>query len=337
MDTYEKIKLIDARNKHVFKTKILDEYSEGWLSKIRTKTVDKVPTEKVSTTFYYVRANDKYFILKSVICPDSLSEAIDATRREYKDSLRTYKMCHGVAKVCGFCESANKITKEIAIESLYGYKGQSLQELMEERSQKELFNIMKDVLNCMEQLEDNDLAHCHLNLENILIYDDKVRILDFGVSETFDTKSQYFSVAVNIRAKLTGEILAYYPPEVLKGESYIPIKVDVYSWGALLYQVLTKKNGRQLDDEMDFVENHKLNEVKYQEFIENLYNMEISDTVMKKLVVDMLKLIFKTKNKKRPTFKCLKSMVKSLDEYYMKEINDLSMKIQALQQMPSNF
>jgi serine/threonine protein kinase len=84
-----------------------------------------------------------------------------------------------------------------------------------------------DLCNILECLHSNDMAYLDLRPENIVIHNDRAKLIDFGVSR-FGKETE----------KHVAGSACYLPPEmILKGECHFS-KSDIFSFGVLLYNLL---------------------------------------------------------------------------------------------------
>lgn len=91
-----------------------------------------------------------------------------------------------------------------------------------------------EICSAMKYLHDRNIIHRDLKPENILITESyHVKICDFGISVLCDPTTQL---------TLTSAVgsLFYMAPELFKEKAKYDRKVDVFSFGTLLYFILTK-------------------------------------------------------------------------------------------------
>lgn len=92
--------------------------------------------------------------------------------------------------------------------------------------------ILIGVARAMKHLRQNNIIHRDLKTGNILIDDNfRPKVADFGLSKHIDT---IFSATQSINC---GTYI-YMAPEMINGKRYNG-KVDVYSFGILMYEVIT--------------------------------------------------------------------------------------------------
>ncbi|KAF0700497.1 Aste57867_8981 [Aphanomyces stellatus] len=114
------------------------------------------------------------------------------------------------------------------------------------------------------------VAHRDLSLENVLIYDDKCCVCDFGLA-----------VPTSATCKDTVGKPFYMAPEVVQGIEYDPAKADVWSLGIMLFMLLSGIPLWQIAAPKDplfaFVKKQGLRRVT------TAWNLRLDDTVMELL------------------------------------------------------
>lgn len=89
--------------------------------------------------------------------------------------------------------------------------------------------LLVEVLRALMYIHRRDMIHRDLKPGNVLVSNDQVKVLDFGLSTEI--------------AQATGTVgtLAYMPPEVLYGDPAGP-SADLYSLGVMVYELLTGRH-----------------------------------------------------------------------------------------------
>ncbi|DAZ97304.1 TPA: hypothetical protein N0F65_009837 [Lagenidium giganteum] len=96
-------------------------------------------------------------------------------------------------------------------------------------SQQRAWTYFVQIARAIKFLHDCDIAHRDVSLENVLLSDDgQCKLCDFGLSSTTTQRSN----------ERVGKLI-YMAPEVLAGDSYDPVKADVWSLGVVLFIMLT--------------------------------------------------------------------------------------------------
>ncbi len=114
-------------------------------------------------------------------------------------------------------------------------QGKDLRELRKKRpfTQEEVKSIVKDLIQALKVLHENEIFHLDLKPTNIIITNQgQLKLLDFGISQ----KRKIISQEEAVRG--TPHFMA---PEQMKGES-LDHRTDIYLLGLLIYWLLTGKN-----------------------------------------------------------------------------------------------
>ena len=107
--------------------------------------------------------------------------------------------------------------------------------------------ILHSVLNGLQYLHSQDIAHRDLKLDNLLITArGKIKIADFGTSKSLDRTNTPTSKKGNAQTDLFGfstitGTMNYLSPEILRGSGY-GIKVDIYSLGMVTVSLADLKH-----------------------------------------------------------------------------------------------
>lgn len=110
--------------------------------------------------------------------------------------------------------------------SLYGYLKQHVNTRIEEASAKKIFS---QLVSAVDYLHSNNISHCDLKLENILItHSETIKIIDFGFSEYLNQKKKVFSGS-----------FYYMSPEIVSLEEYYGGPADIWALGIILFTILT--------------------------------------------------------------------------------------------------
>jgi serine/threonine protein kinase/tetratricopeptide (TPR) repeat protein len=92
-------------------------------------------------------------------------------------------------------------------------------------------DLINQVLQALAYLHRRGVIHRDLKPGNIMVQDDEVRVLDFGLAVGVDRSEEQMSIAGT---------LAYMAPEVLRGESPAAA-ADLYAMGVIIYEMLAGK------------------------------------------------------------------------------------------------
>ncbi|CAB4680330.1 MAG: protein kinase [Actinobacteria bacterium] len=112
---------------------------------------------------------------------------------------------------------------------------------------EQIVQVSKAVLSALAQAHQNGVVHRDLKPENILLADDgRIKVTDFGLARELTANTDTGS--------LVGTV-AYLAPEVIK-RGKAETASDVYSFGILLFEMLTGKQPYSGDDAMQIAFQH---------------------------------------------------------------------------------
>ncbi|XP_064645108.1 mitogen-activated protein kinase kinase kinase 20-like [Lineus longissimus] len=101
----------------------------------------------------------------------------------------------------------------------------------------DVINWASDILQALSYLHDRNIAHRDLKSPNVVLCDSHVRknlrakVCDFGTSRIIDHTTQATGMIGSTR---------WMAPEIMRGEKY-NVKCDIYSFGVLLWEMLTSQ------------------------------------------------------------------------------------------------
>jgi serine/threonine protein kinase len=101
------------------------------------------------------------------------------------------------------------------------------------KSEKELKNIIFDLLKAVSYIHDRNMAHRDIKPENIL-YDPvnkKIKLIDFGISKKTFVRGSRREMLTIIGT------MVYLAPEILQGGGYDE-RVDIWAVGITLYKLI---------------------------------------------------------------------------------------------------
>eukprot|EP00826_Nyctotherus_ovalis_P018348 TRINITY_DN15490_c0_g1_i16.p1 TRINITY_DN15490_c0_g1~~TRINITY_DN15490_c0_g1_i16.p1 ORF type:complete len:430 (-),score=40.29 TRINITY_DN15490_c0_g1_i16:44-1333(-) len=301
----EKIPVKEGKGDHIYRTKILDPYTEGYMiqiSNLRSLFVQEI---------YKIEAESKEFVFKPLSCSTENEDSIKDIRKEYELNLKCSALCsNGVVKPINKEEYIDKRRKLFIMEMLFEYGGESLLSLSNNLNATECLKIMQQVAETIKILEDNKIAHYDIKPSNIVVKDGVAKILDFGVSREFRSKSMLDKTTTT-----KGGTQIYSPPEVIRHERGHAEKIDIFCWGMTLYQILVGRSEEQLLEELE----ERRTSADYAKFLNRIKRMEIRgcDDALKKLVVELLLYTLKEDQNARPTFE---QVLKTIREENIPEV-----------------
>jgi len=154
--------------------------------------------------------------------------------------------------------------------------------------------ILLNILNSVEALHKEGICHRDIKTENIVLVGDNydIKLIDFGYSAKFtDGKNQK-------KKLITFAGTPYYcPPEILEGKHYDGPKADIFSIGATLFILMTKKYGFDEAKEINIsIDKNKLlykkiKTKKYDEYWELLKECKGIDNLSPKFKNIFLKMV----------------------------------------------
>lgn len=134
-----------------------------------------------------------------------------------------------ILKTFGFCLGDPKHSPSILLE----YCPSNLKKRIKKLTDSERISIIFDVSSAMKQIHSLGIIHRDLKLENILLdADNNPKVADFGLATLVDPSE---SITLT---QMTGT-LNYMAPELINGKTDYNEKVDIYSFGVILYLVLS--------------------------------------------------------------------------------------------------
>jgi serine/threonine protein kinase len=104
-------------------------------------------------------------------------------------------------------------------------------------SRKELFQYFKQIIDGVEYLHHQGIAHMDMKLENVILQRESgiVKIIDFGYAKEFLNEKGYITFSEVCGTE------CYFPPEYFTNLKYNPDKVDMWCCGIILYNLIYDK------------------------------------------------------------------------------------------------
>lgn len=206
------------------------KFQEGFLqSKFgQLYTIIKPIYERENKSAYIVESNTthKKFILK-------IKENTQVTYFEEDISKILINKHHkNIMKLVSFLQEYNYYY--FMYEFIDGYNLLEYIKKVGELSEKEIKNILNQIIDGLSFLHKNHILHCDLKLENIIINDKKeIKIIDFDLSIVCDNDEGYISNSIF-------GTLQYIAPESYDLCIYSK-KSDIWQIGVILYILITNK------------------------------------------------------------------------------------------------
>lgn len=150
-----------------------------------------------------------------------------------KHFLREYEILNqidhpNIIKTYGFCFGDK--TQEPVI--LLEYCPSSLKKKIKKLNKNEKIQIIIGIISAMKEVHSLGIIHRDLKLENILLDDNNnVKVSDFGLSTLADASMTYTQMAGTLK---------FMAPELVNCRTDINEKVDVYSFGVLVYLIISE-------------------------------------------------------------------------------------------------
>ena len=116
----------------------------------------------------------------------------------------------------------------------------SLRDLLNEKrrlSIREALTVLGDVTGALEYAHANNVVHCDIKPENILISAGHAVLADFGIARAQRAQGRAWRAVVDS----SGGTPAYMSPEQATGERDLDARSDQYSLACLLYEMLSGK------------------------------------------------------------------------------------------------
>lgn len=111
--------------------------------------------------------------------------------------------------------------------SLYAYLSKQSGKKLPENTCKLIF---KQIIGAVSYCHSLKVSHRDIKLENILIYNNQAKLIDFG-----------FAIANQAKCRTFCGTPSYMAPELVNHEEYSPFSVDIWALGVLVYTMLCGK------------------------------------------------------------------------------------------------
>lgn len=186
---------------------------------------------------YKVRHQDleQVYALKVILSSEATTDEL-TLERFYREARTTAKLKHpNIVHVVDFGESNRQ--PYLVMEYL---EGKTLEEIIEQGlSLENGLSLMKKILKGLQYAHEQGVLHRDLKPENIFITaSGEPKIGDFGLAKDLEMEAYH-------QLTIAGEILgtpSYMAPEQAAGETQtLDCRADIYSAGACLYRILTRR------------------------------------------------------------------------------------------------
>jgi serine/threonine protein kinase len=173
--------------------------------------------------------------------PDSVKVKFEEIKRRFISEARLYKKIYH-PNIVDIYETGTLAYPEEGIEIPYFFmsyiKGSSLADIMKERIPLEVDRVIKissNVLEALEAMHRGKIIHRDIKSSNIMVREDsgEAVIIDFGIAK---------DIVGGTRLTTTGALLgspAYMAPEQFIDSSQVGPALDIYSFGVVLFEMLT--------------------------------------------------------------------------------------------------
>lgn len=99
-------------------------------------------------------------------------------------------------------------------------------------SEIQCLSLVKQLLEGVNFLHSYNIAHLDIKLDNLVISDGRLYIIDYGMAKQLKSNEEMLTEYYGTKG--------YIAPEVENNDLYNPIKVDIWSTGMAIYELLTK-------------------------------------------------------------------------------------------------
>ncbi|MFM8927262.1 MAG: protein kinase domain-containing protein [Rhodoluna sp.] len=135
----------------------------------------------------------------------------------------------------------------------------------------QIYQVSKAVLSALAQAHSNGIVHRDLKPENVILADDgRIKVADFGLARELSS--------VTDTGSLVGTV-AYLAPEVLR-RGKTETASDIYSFGIMLFEMLTGKQPYQGEDAMQVAYMHTSQRVASARSIETNASKDLDELML---------------------------------------------------------
>jgi len=204
----------------------------------RYKIVERIGQGGMGKVYKVTHAQlGKTFALK--IISESMAETDEARQLFYREARMASSLSHpNITSVVDFGED-DRVGVFMVMELVEGEPLVKVLHREKQLSVHKACEIAHQVAEALHYIHQNDIVHCDIKTENILLSDSNigkrrqlvVKLLDFGLAR---------SLTASRNSQTLSGTPHYVAPERIRGEPASPAS-DVYSVGILLYEMLTGK------------------------------------------------------------------------------------------------
>jgi serine/threonine protein kinase len=219
---------------------LLDYLGGGGLAKIyklRHQIFDKYMALKIMDYNYIYQNLEKSNV-------EDIGREFKKIKKRFEDEARIYKkFSHpGIVKIhqVGFVRyETRKI--EIPYLIMEFIEGATLKEILKKKSPLDpgtIFRISGRVIEALGVIHKAGIIHRDIKPSNIMIREknQEVVLIDFGLAKNIENSSDSSGITVTSTAMGTAK---YNSPEMFRSSKNISIETDIYSFGVILYEMVT--------------------------------------------------------------------------------------------------
>ena len=207
------------------------------LNNIKPVTVDEIDNMKNKTLIgqggqsrVYKVSKDTFFALKELEITNNTSDNYNHLRRLLQEHEIINCFNHpNIIKTFGICFGDKTHPPSIILE----FCPFNLLKCVKDLQDFERISVIFEICSAMNEVHENHLIHRDLKPENILMDEQKhVKVSDFGIARLNEIEGE--------QSKTLGiGTLKFMAPEILNEDKFYNEKVDVYSFGVILFFILT--------------------------------------------------------------------------------------------------
>jgi len=253
--------------KEVSMTNILDKYNDLIIGKEKIYAHENEDHKKSKMAYRIELKNGMQFVLKIEIFPEIDQKKMESCWREYHIGRTFGAICKYIAKClsmkCVFLQG----DKKKRVELLQEYGGIGLDQLA--LKNEDIPKIISQLINALTEMERHGISHYDIKSSNIVWNSNtsQLKIIDFGASIQFYRCPERSKVPLFEKFnRVAGYTTAYAPHEINEIKDFksefrkiISQKVDVYTFGILLEDLLCKLYGLAIIQEKNHPEIHHQN------------------------------------------------------------------------------